>query len=159
MELATVGEQEMSVAKKAVDSVLKRILIYTAEIIASIILLVIICLPMVFLIPMWLQTVLFHTSVGDLVGNPIVLFGSAGSFGITVGLGIVTFVLGYPYLLKLIPGPSREEESEEIDTTLDEPSEEEPEEIDTALDEASEEESDDTQQDTAESEELSEEEE
>lgn len=152
MELATVGEQEMSVAKKAVDSVLKRILVYTAEIIASIILLVIICLPMVFMIPMWMQIVLFHTSVADLVGNPIVLFGSAGSFAITVGLGIVSFVLGYPYLLKLIPGRAPkeepEEESEEIDTTLDEES-----------DEVSEEESDDTQQDSTEAEELPEEEE
>ncbi len=144
MGFATVGEQEMSVAKKAVDSVLKRILVYTAEIIASIILLVIICLPMVFMIPMWLQIVFFNTSVADLVANPIVLFGSAGSFAITVGLGIVSFVLGYPYLLKIIPGHSREEESDEIGTTLDEVSEEE---------------SEDMQQDTVEAEELSEEDE
>lgn len=138
----------MSVAKKAVDSVLKRILVYTAEIIASIILLIIICLPMVFMIPMWLQIVLFHTSVADLVANPIVLFGSAGSFAITVGLGIVSFVLGYPYLLKLIPGRA----PEEIGTTLDEESDEE-------SDEVSEEESDGTQQDNIETEELPEEEE
>ncbi len=144
MTLATVGEQIMSVAKKAVDSVLKKTLVYTAEIIASILLLIIISLPMVFMIPMWMQIVLFHTPVADLLANPIVLFGSAGSFAVTVGLCVVSFVIGYPYLLKLIPGRSGEEESEEIDTTLDEVLEEE---------------SDDTEQDTVEAEELSEEEE
>jgi hypothetical protein len=138
----------MSVAKKAVDSVLKRILIYTAEIIASIVLLVIISLPMVFMIPMWIQIVLLHTPVANLAVNPIVWFGSAGSFALTIGLGIVSFVLGYPYLLKLVPGPSGEEELEEIDTTLDEESDEE-----------LEEESDGTEQDTIDAEELPEEEE
>ncbi|MHA2424321.1 MAG: hypothetical protein ACXAEF_06005 [Candidatus Thorarchaeota archaeon] len=109
----------MSVAKKAVDSTIRRILVYTAEIIASIFLLIIICLPLAFTVPMWIQRVALGTAIADLWINPIAWFGSFGAFAATVLLAIVSFVFGYPYVMKLIPGkakddtPAEEEEEEE----------------------------------------------
>ena len=66
----------MSAAKKAVDSTLRKILIYTAEIIMSIILLVVICIPLVFGVPIWFQTVVFGAARSELVINPVAWFGA-----------------------------------------------------------------------------------
>ena len=124
----------MSIAKKAVDSTVKRILMYTGEIIASIILLIIICLPLVFSVPMWIQRVAFGTPVNELLVNPLAWFGAAGFVLIIAGLAVVSIIIGYPSLLKLVPGTSTEkevspdedlEEEEEIEDVVEEMSEEE----------------------------------
>ncbi len=98
----------MSIAKKAVDSTLKRILKYTAEIIASIFLLILISLPLAFVVPMWIQRVVLGTPANELFVNPAAWFGSAMYVLIVVGLGAVSFIFGYPFLLKLIPGTHQE---------------------------------------------------
>lgn len=121
----------MSIAKKAVDSTLKRILIYTGEIIASIILLVIICLPLAFSVPMWIQRVGFDTPVNELLVNPVAWFGYVGFLLVIAVLAVFSIILGYPFLLKLIPGKDsdqqpvveEEDEEEEFETGLDEEAE------------------------------------
>ena len=110
----------MSIAKKAVDSTLKRILIYTGEIIASIILLIVICLPLVFSVPMWIQRVLFDTPVSELVVNPLAWFGSAGFVLVIAGLAVISMIIGYPFVMKMIPGKSPEPEAK-IDEDEEEP--------------------------------------
>ena len=136
---ASFGESTLSVAKKAVDSTIRRILVYTAEIIASIFLLIIICLPLAFTVPMWIQRVALGTAVADLWVNPLVWFGSFGAVAVTIGLAIASLVLGYPYVMKLIPGqPKKEEtvsetdEEEESDYEEDTEPEEETEEVEVA---------------------------
>ena len=115
----------MSKAKNAIDSTFRRILAYTYEIILSAIILVIICLPLAFTVPMWIQHVLLDTPLSDLLINPNAWFGSGGTLSITMLLGIVAIVLGYVMVLKLSPGnekadvvdsdeaPEEEEEDEE----------------------------------------------
>ncbi|MFW9848435.1 MAG: hypothetical protein ACFFF4_04800 [Candidatus Thorarchaeota archaeon] len=105
----------MSVAKKAVDSTIRKILVYTAEIIASIILLVIICLPLVFTVPMWIQRVALGTPVADLWVNPVAWFGLFGAFAATILLAIVSVIIGYPYVMKLIPGAPKSDDSDTIE--------------------------------------------
>jgi len=105
----------LSVAKKAVDSTIRRILVYTAEIIASIILLVIICLPLAFTVPMWIQRVALGTPVADLWVNPVAWFGLFGAFAATILLAIVSLIIGYPYVMKLIPGTPKSDESDTIE--------------------------------------------
>ncbi|TFG12452.1 hypothetical protein EU537_09205 [Candidatus Thorarchaeota archaeon] len=92
----------MSGARKAVDSTIRRILVYTAEIIASIILLIIICLPLAFVVPMWIQQVVFGTPTAQLLVNPIAWFGPVGAVFITLGLGGVSSVVGYLYVTRLL---------------------------------------------------------
>ncbi len=124
----------MSKAKNAIDSTFRRILAYTYEIILSAIILVIICLPLAFTVPMWVQHVLFGTPLSDLLVNPNAWFGSGGAFWITIFLGIVAIALGYVMVLKLSPGgeeaeeadsskaPEEEEaEQEKVETTKEEP--------------------------------------
>jgi hypothetical protein len=94
----------VSKAKRAFESTFRQILNYTAEIIMSIILLIIICIPLAMTIPMWFQYVLFGTPSTELSINPIAWFGVEGAFWITIALGLVSFFLGYFYLLKLKPG-------------------------------------------------------
>ncbi|MHA1772439.1 MAG: hypothetical protein ACTSYL_11815 [Candidatus Thorarchaeota archaeon] len=89
----------MSSAKQAVDSTIKRVLIHMAEIIASIILLVIISLPLVFVIPMWFQEVAFGTTIANLAVNPVTWFGLLGAVGVTTLIGIVSLILGYAYVM------------------------------------------------------------
>jgi hypothetical protein len=91
-------------AKKAVDSTLRRILNYTAEIIIAIILLVTICIPLAFTIPMWFQHVIFDVPRTELTINPAAWFGLDGTLWITLFLGLVSSTLGYLYILKMKPG-------------------------------------------------------
>ncbi|MHA1924828.1 MAG: hypothetical protein ACXABV_04090 [Candidatus Thorarchaeota archaeon] len=134
----------MSTARKAVDSTLRRILIYTAEIIMSIILLVVICIPLAFGIPIWFQTVVFGAARSELVINPVAWFGAGGAFWVTLLLSLVSIFIGYVYVYRLVPsadsGEEEEEEEEEAELTetqdeeeVDE--EEEEEEIDEPEDE------------------------
>ncbi len=102
----------MSKAKNAIDSTFRRILAYTYEIILSAIILVIICLPLVFTVPMWVQHVLLDTPLSDLLVNPNAWFGSGGTFWITIFLGIVAIALGYVMVLKLSPGGEEAEEGD-----------------------------------------------
>ena len=122
----------MSKAKNAIDSTFRRILAYTYEIILSAIILVIICLPLVFTVPMWVQHVLLDTPLSDLLVNPNVWFGSGGTFWITIFLGIVAIVLGYVMVLKLSPGG---EEAEEVDSKALEEEEAQPAEVEVAKEE------------------------
>ena len=119
----------MSMAKKAVDSTLKRILNYTAEIIMSIILLVTICIPLAFTIPMWFQHVIFDVPRPELSINPAAWFGLDGTLWITLGLALVSIVIAYLYIIKLKPGvtsDSVKDESDdvkEVDEAVDEETE------------------------------------
>ncbi|MHA1588792.1 MAG: hypothetical protein ACTSV9_08485 [Candidatus Thorarchaeota archaeon] len=122
----------MSKAKNAIDSTFRRILAYTYEIILSAIILVIICLPLVFTVPMWVQHVLLDTPLSDLLVNPNAWFGSGGAFWITIFLGIVAIVLGYVMVLKLSPGG---EEAEEVDSKALEEEEAQPAEVEVAKEE------------------------
>ncbi|MDF1540939.1 MAG: hypothetical protein P1Q69_18730 [Candidatus Thorarchaeota archaeon] len=114
----------MATARKAVDSTLKRILVYTAEIIASIILLVVICLPLAFTIPMWIQRVALGTSIADLWVNPAIWFGATGALIVTILLAVVSLFFGYPYVMKLIPSVPKGEMTIPEDEVDDEPDEE-----------------------------------
>jgi len=119
----------VTMAKKAVDSTLKRILNYTAEIIMSIILLVTICIPLAFTIPMWFQHVIFDVPRPDLTINPAAWFGLDGTLWITLGLALVSLVIAYLYIIKLKPGvtsDSVKDESDdvkEVDEAVDEETE------------------------------------
>ena len=107
----------MSKAKNAIDSTFRRILAYTYEIILSAIILVIICLPLVFTVPMWVQHVLLGTPLSGLLVNPNAWFGSGGTFWITIFLGIVAIVLGYVMVLKLSPGGEEADEADSSETS------------------------------------------
>ena len=91
-------------AKKAVDSTLRRIMNYTAEIIISLILLVTICIPLAFTIPMWFQHVIFDVPRTELTINPANWWGLDGTLWVTLLLGLVSLALGYVYIIKLKPG-------------------------------------------------------
>ena len=101
----------MSSAKKVVDSTIRKLLRYTAEIILSIILLILISLPLAFTVPMWVQEIVFDVPSSDLLVNPIAWFGASATFGVTIGLGIFSFVLAYLFLNKMIPSTKSEEDS------------------------------------------------
>jgi hypothetical protein len=103
----------MSAAKKAVDSTLRKILIYTAEIIMSIILLVVICIPLAFGVPIWFQTVVFGAARSELVVNPVIWFGAGGAFWITLLLSLASICIGYFYVYRLVPSAVSDEEEEE----------------------------------------------
>ncbi|MHA1936262.1 MAG: hypothetical protein ACW97A_13385 [Candidatus Thorarchaeota archaeon] len=111
----------MSFAKKAVDSTIRRVFVYTAEIIASIILLVIISLPLVFAIPRWFQHVFFGTPVSDLAINPVAWLGGEGTFGVIILLAVLSIVIGNFLIPKLVirgtkpTSEDAEEESVEVD--------------------------------------------
>lgn len=106
-------------AKKAVDSTFKKILTYTTEIIGSIILLVVICIPMAAAVPSWIQHVLFGTPTSEVLINPVAFFGVDGTVLFTIGLAVVAFILGYPMTMKLLPGIAEEKTSDEIETDLE----------------------------------------
>lgn len=107
------GENILSVAKKAVESTARKILVYTAEIIMSIILLVIICLPLVFTIPVWIQTIGLGASRATALLDPVAMFGAEGAFAVTLALTIVSVLIGYAYVYKLTPESDSEEEEDE----------------------------------------------
>jgi len=100
-------------AKKAVDSTLKRILNYTAEIIISIILLVTISIPLAFTIPMWFEHVFFNVPRTELAINPANWWGLDGTLWVTLFLGLVSLTIGYLYIIKLNPGDSSDDEDED----------------------------------------------
>jgi hypothetical protein len=91
----------------------------------SIILLAIICIPLIFVIPMWFETIVFGTSRDELAINPIRWFGYDGASWLTLLLVLVSFGIGYFYILKLKPGVVSEETEEEIEADEDEEVEEE----------------------------------
>lgn len=91
----------MSDTLSRVKESVKRILMYTAEIIASIILLVLVSLPLVFVVPMWIESVVFGTAIGDLVINPVQWFGANLTFWIEVGLALFSFLLLQAYLVRI----------------------------------------------------------
>jgi len=113
----------VSVAKKAVDSTIRKVLVYTAEIIMAIILLVLVCLPLAFAIPLWFQWVLFGTQSADLWLNPLTLFGAGGAVWVTAFLGLIGIILAYPYMMKMISDEKSEdvqsEEEEEEEAILE----------------------------------------
>jgi hypothetical protein len=86
-----------------VDSTIRRILKYTSEILISIILLILISLPLVFTVPMWVQEIVLGVPSENLAVNPIAWFGAFTTFVITIGLGILSFILGYLFLYRFIP--------------------------------------------------------
>lgn len=99
----------MTMAKEAISSTFKNILIYTAEIIASIILLVVICIPLAFAIPGWFQHVVLEVPKSDIWINPVALFGADVTILIISAMAIVSIVLGYPLLMKLITSSEGED--------------------------------------------------
>ncbi|MHA2379701.1 MAG: hypothetical protein ACXADS_10500 [Candidatus Thorarchaeota archaeon] len=105
----------MSGARKAVDSTLRRILIYAAEIVMSIVLLIILCLPLVFSLPMWLQTVLLGVPKSDVLLNAVILFGEIGALVVTLALSGLSVLVGYLYLSRLSPKTTSDEEEEEVE--------------------------------------------
>ena len=123
----------MSKAKNAIDSTFRRILAYTYEIILSAILLVIICLPLAFTVPMWIQHVLLDTPLSNLFVNPNAWFGSGGTFWITIFLGIIATALGYVMVLKLSPGGEEADEADSSETS--EEKEVEPEKVEATIEE------------------------
>ncbi|MGY5857909.1 MAG: hypothetical protein RTU63_00965 [Candidatus Thorarchaeota archaeon] len=102
-------------AKKAVDSTFRRILNYTAEIIISIILLVTICIPLAFTIPMWFQHVFFDVPRTELTINPVNWWGLDGTLWVTLFLGLVSLTIGYLYIIKMNPGVTSDDDDEEED--------------------------------------------
>ena len=116
---------KLSVAKKAVDSTLRRILNYTAEIIMSIILLVLICIPLAFVIPMWFQTIGLGIPRTELALDPVQWIGTDGAAWLTILLGLVSFALAYAYILKLKPGTIGDDEPEEEEEPEEDEEEEE----------------------------------
>ncbi|MFW9832568.1 MAG: hypothetical protein ACFFEK_01100 [Candidatus Thorarchaeota archaeon] len=145
---------KLSVAKKAVDSTFRKILKYTAEIIASIFLLVIICIPLVFVIPMWLEHIVLGIPRAELVFDPVHLFGFGGAFWLTLFLGLVSFVLGYLFIIRMKAGivseveqEDEEESDEEYEVAEEEEEEAEPEVEEEEIDEiATEEEEEDEEE-------------
>lgn len=85
----------MAMAKKAVDSTIKRILIHTAEIMLSIVLLIEIFLPVIFVAPVWIEQVVFGTPSGSAIFNPIAWFGVNGTIVVLLALALVSMLIGY----------------------------------------------------------------
>lgn len=124
-----------SVAKKAVDSTLRKIATYTAEIFASIIILILICLPLSFAVVGWIQHVLYDVPLGDVALRPVAMFGVMGTALVTIGLGILSFILVH-FTSKRLFGKeeasveeSTPTEEEEVDEDAEEAPEEEEEEV------------------------------
>ena len=116
----------------------------------SIILLILICLPLVFVVPMWLQYIVLGVPRTELALDPVHMFGIHLAFWLTLLLGLVSFVLGYAYIIRLKPGKSADEELEEEE---DEEEEKEVEEDEAeTLEEEQEEELDEVSEDDSEEE-------
>jgi hypothetical protein len=94
----------VSATKNAINSTFRKILNYTAEIIMSIFLLIIICIPLVFTIPMWFQFMLTSVPMDQLSINPVGWFGYEGTFWLTLFLGLISSSVGYAYIIKIKPG-------------------------------------------------------
>ncbi|PNX51705.1 MAG: hypothetical protein BV458_11165 [Thermoplasmata archaeon M9B2D] len=109
----------MSTARRTIDSTFRRLLNYTAEIIMSIILLVMICIPLSITIPMWLQHVLLGTPRSELTINLVAWFGYDGALWVTLLLGLVSFSLSYIYILKMKPGITSTTDEKEVDEEVE----------------------------------------
>jgi hypothetical protein len=116
----------VSATKNAINSTFRRILSYAAEIIMSIILLAIICIPLIFTIPMWFQHILTDTPINELSINLVAWFGYDGTLLLTLLVGLISFSIGYVYIMKMKPGvtPSAEEKEAEEMPELSEEEEE-----------------------------------
>ncbi|MHA2426380.1 MAG: hypothetical protein ACXAEF_16445 [Candidatus Thorarchaeota archaeon] len=130
--------EKLSVAKKAVDSTLRKILNYTAEIIMSIILFVIICIPLAFTIPQWFQHIALGLPRDQLALDPVHWFGFDGAVWLTLLLGLFSFVLAYVYILRMKPGTTVVDEPEEEEASDEEDEEEEEEELEEEIEDESE---------------------
>jgi len=121
---------KLSQARKAVDSTFRKLLNYTAEIILSIILLVLICIPLGFVVPMWFQFVVLGRPRTELALDPVRWFGIDGAFWLILLLSLVSFFVAYVFILRLKPGVSAVAEPKEVEEEKeeDEPSEDEEEE-------------------------------
>ncbi|MBD3406429.1 MAG: hypothetical protein GF411_09985 [Candidatus Lokiarchaeota archaeon] len=108
-----------SIAKKAVDSTVKRILLHMAEIIASIGILILICLPLLFAIPQWFQLVLFYSPSLDLLVNPVAWLNASGAIMAIVALAFVGLIFVYPIITK-IASSGLETDDDYIDEDEDE---------------------------------------
>ncbi len=85
----------MAIAKKAVDSTIKRILIHTAEIVFSIVLLIEISLPVIFAAPVWMEQVVLGIPYESAIYKPIAWFGVNFTIVIILALTIFSLALGY----------------------------------------------------------------
>ncbi len=101
---------DVTMAKDAVTSTIRKILVYTAEIIASIILLIVICIPLAFAVPGWLQHVVLGVPKSNIWVNPVALFGYDITVLITVGMAVLSLILGYPLTMKLVTAEPEETE-------------------------------------------------
>jgi hypothetical protein len=104
----------VSATKNAINSTFRKILNYTAEIIMSIFLIVIICIPLVFTIPMWFQHILTGIPRDQLSINLVGWFGYDGTLWLTLFLGLISFSVGYAYIMKIKPGATTSAEDEPV---------------------------------------------
>jgi len=93
----------MSVARRVVDSTFQKVLTHIGEVVRSIILLIIVCLPLVFALPMWIQHFVFDVPFSSLTINPVAWFGTSSAVLLILFLAAVSLVLGYVYASKMIP--------------------------------------------------------
>jgi hypothetical protein len=100
----------MSTAKKSADGAGKRIVLDVADVLTSIVLLVMICVPLAFVIPMWIQYVLLRTPASSLELNPIVGFGFLGALGATLALAAASVLIGYVFLMRMKPKAEPQDE-------------------------------------------------
>jgi hypothetical protein len=91
----------------------------------SIILLVLICIPLVFVIPMWFQTIGLGIPRTELALDPVQWIGTDGAAWLRLLLGLVSFALAYAYILKLKPGTIGDDESEKEEEPEEDEGEEE----------------------------------
>ncbi len=79
---------------------------------------------------MWFQFVVLGLPRTGLALDPLVWFGLDGAFGLTVLLGLISFVVAYVYILKMKPGVAAVAVDEPVEEVVeDEPSDEDDEEV------------------------------
>ncbi|RDE13939.1 MAG: hypothetical protein C4K47_05040 [Candidatus Thorarchaeota archaeon] len=93
----------MSTPKKSAAGTGSRVVTELADIIMSIVLLLIICLPLVFVVPMWIQYTLLRVPASNLALNPLSLFGYLGAVAVMLGLSAASILIGYVYVIKTKP--------------------------------------------------------
>ncbi len=114
----------MAIAKKAVDSTIKRLLIHTAEILLSIVILIEICLPILFVAPMWIEQIVFGTPTESTIYNPVAWFGLNATLTIVLALTLVSLLMGYG-TVTMMGRPEKEDKKETSGTAEEDLSEEE----------------------------------
>jgi flagellar biosynthesis/type III secretory pathway M-ring protein FliF/YscJ len=73
---------------------------------------------------MWFQTIALGVPRTELALDPVHWVGFDGALWLTLLLGLVSFVIGYAYILKMKPGKITEDEPEEEEPEEDEEPEE-----------------------------------